>query len=76
MQRLHSNEIAFPECSATGEEGQEGEESKFGIKISADNPQSEWSTGMIIQCWLDTQLHGGLLPNFTMSENKHRCLLP
>lgn len=52
MPRLHSNEIPFPEGTATEKEGQEAEESKFGIKISADNPQSEWSTGTLIHCWL------------------------
>lgn len=41
MTRLHSNEIAFPEYTTAEEEGQGAEESKFGINISAANPQSE-----------------------------------
>lgn len=41
MAKLHSKEIAFPEYTATEEESQEAEESKFGINISSDNPQSE-----------------------------------
>lgn len=54
--RLHFLSILLLE-----EEGQEAVESKFRINISADNPQSKWSTGMIIQCWQDTQFHRGLL---------------
>lgn len=52
---LQSKEIAFPEYTTMEEESQEAEESKCGIKISADNPASEWSTGMIIQRWLQIQ---------------------
>lgn len=54
--RLHFLSILLLE-----EEGQEAVESKFRINISADNPQSKWSTGMIIQSWQDTQFHRGLL---------------
>jgi len=39
--RLQSKEIAFPECTTLEEESQEAEESKCGIKVSADNPPSE-----------------------------------
>lgn len=76
IERLHSNEMAHPEYTTVEKEGQEAEESKFGINISAHNPQSECSTGMIIQYWLAIQFHRVLLPNFTMSEHKHQCLFP